>query len=498
MKAESIFRHRNRGWGLAALAFLAFAFSAVTLFRLQRSTAAARVTISSTINEGQRNEILAKFVQLAAPHGLMLRPVQIADASELLARVDSGALDLGVVPGGIDFSRYPNIRQVTSLQVLPLHVLVKEEIADEVTTHLGALRGKSVNLGPGEGSITYWLAREVLAFAGLSPGARGRPGDYRATSLSPLQLVAESDRARLPDAFFYATPLPSPIVSHLVQRRYRLVPLLFRDAFALGAMADSLREPVREPAGTGRSPPKSDEHPIILREQVSDIVIPAFTYQADPGVPPVPLHTLGMKALLIANHRVERAVVSRVLAAIFQTRFAKIIQPPLDVHRLEEVPEIPWHPGSVEYLDLSKPVLTNEFLSKLVDLFSIAGPILGGVLFLWQYARRRTRFRNERSFEAYIAKVNAVEEAALEHARNDHGPLDEAELERLWSALSQLKTQALGRFARGEITGEAMLTSFLTHVNDTRAHLAHLIDGRRAGHDASRPVEPTLPEGIGS
>ena len=89
-------------------------------------------------------------------------------------------------------------------------------------------------------------------------------------------------------------------------------------------------------------------------------MIPAFTYQADPGVPPAPLHTFGTRALLIANRRVGRDTVCRILTVLFQTRYAKIVQPPLDLHRLEEIPEIPWLPGSVAFLELSKPVLTGR------------------------------------------------------------------------------------------------------------------------------------------
>ena len=477
MFVQRIARHPYRGWGLAFLAFLAFAMAAAALARWRRTRAPVRLTVASGVSEGQRSETLARFALLSAPHGLILRPVETSGSADAIERVDSGALDIAVVQGGIDFSGYPNIRQVTSLQVLPLHLLVKEEIADEVTTHLGALRGKVVNLGTRAGTGTYRLAREVLAFAGLDTGGADEPGDYHASTLSSLQLAAEDDRARLPDAIFVVASLPSPFVRLLVeQRRYRLVPLLFRDAFTLAAMYESVPDPARARRSDRArgSTPEADRRPILLREQIADTVIPAFTYQADPGVPAAPLHTLGVRALLIANRRVEADVVARLLEVLFQTRFAKIVQPPLDIHRLEEIPEVPWHPGSVAYLERSKPVLTGEFVSELVNLCSIAGPIIGGMFVLWQYIRRRSRFRSEQSFEAYITKVSALEHAALE--RENDAPLDQVELERLWLELGQLKAEAVGKFARGEITGEAMLTSFLTHVGDARAHLAHVIE----------------------
>jgi TRAP-type uncharacterized transport system substrate-binding protein len=459
------------------MAFLAFALAAAMVVRGWRQSSPVRLTVSSGVSEGQRSETLAAFVLLAAPHGIVLRPVETSDSADAIARVEAGTLDMAAVQGGIDFSGYSNVRQVTSLQVLPLHLLVKEELADEVaTTHLGALRGKVVNLGAGPSTGTYWLARDVLAFAGLDLEVAGQPDDYRPSTLSTLQLAAAGDREPLPDAIFLATPLPSPLVHQLVERRhYRLVPLLFRDAFALGAIFEQVGDVVR------RRQPKIPGHPTILREHIVDTVIPAFAYQADPGVPPAPLHTMGVKALLITNHRVAPAVISRVIEVLFQTRYAKLVQPPLDLHRLEEIPEIPWHPGAVEYLERSKPALTGEFVSQLVNLFGIAGPVCGGVLFLWQSFRQRSRLQSEQRFETYIAKVSALEQAALECEQNGDGRCDPAELERLWRELGALKAEALGKLTEGEMTSEAALTSFLTHVNDARSHLAHRINQARAG-----------------
>ena len=197
-------------------------------------------------------------------------------------------------------------------------------------------------------------------------------------------------------------------------------------------------------------------------------MIPAFTYQADPGVPPTPLHTLGMKALLIANHRVEPDVVGRILNVLFQTRYAKIVQPPLDIHRLEEIPEIPWHPGSVAYLERSKPVLTGEFVSELVNLCSIAGPIWAGCSSSGSTSAGARGSGASRASRPTSPRSAPSNRQALDRERTRAGPIDPAELARLWYALGQLKAEAVGKFARGEITGEAMLTSFLTHVNDAR------------------------------
>src|SRR5262249_13621286 len=152
-------------------------------------------------------------------------------------------------------------------------------------------------------TATYWLAHDVLAFAGLalpSPGRKGA-GDYTVSTLSPAQLQAESGRDRLPDALFLVAPPPAALARGLVQRdEYRLVPLRFRDAFALEAIVrpDGVR------TGVDQRAHDSTRHPFVLREHVVDTVIPAFTYQADPGVPAEPLHTFGLTALLVAHRDV--------------------------------------------------------------------------------------------------------------------------------------------------------------------------------------------------
>jgi hypothetical protein len=96
------------------------------------------------------------------------------------------------------------------------------------------------------------------------------------------------------------------------------------------------------------------------------------------------------------------------------------------------------------------------------------------LLCFWQWVRQRSRAHRERSFEGYIARVSALERAALALEQTDR--LDPAALADLQRSLAQLKDEALSRFARGELNGEAMMTSFLTHVNDARAYLANLIE----------------------
>lgn len=449
------------------LAAGAFALAGVFLLRLGLESAPARVTVSSGMSDSLGGDLMRAFARLAAPYGLDVRPVESGGAVEAIAQVDRGKLDMAFVVGALDFTPYRNIRQVVSLNVQPLHLLVKKELADAASVHLGALRGKVVDLGGGKGAASYWLARSVLEFAGLRPAPSSSTGegegDYIATTRSADAIYAEKDPDKLPDALFMVTMLPSPVVHRLVaERDYRLVPLPFRDAFALGALTVS-------PSSRPGPAPRSDQAIAILKERIADTVIPAMSYQGDPPIPPAPIHTLCMPTLLIANRRVGDETVERALDALFHSRFAKIVHPALDTNRLREIPEMPWHNGSLRYLARSQPILNGESLNVLVDVVTIAGPLCAGVLFLRHWLQQRTRFRSEQSFEAYMAKVSELERLAA----GFEGPAASRaeEVERLSRELARLKAEALGRFTRGEIEGSELITSFLAHVNDARAHL---------------------------
>ena len=72
-----------------------------------------------------------------------------------------------------------------------------------------------------------------------------------------------------------------------------------------------------------------------------------------------------------------------------------------------------------------------------------------------------------------MLKVAAIEQQALDL---EIGPtLDLRELLRLQVELNRLKNEALSRFAEGKLEGEALMSGFVTHVNDARDYLTRLI-----------------------
>jgi TRAP-type uncharacterized transport system substrate-binding protein len=456
---------RYRGWVLIALGALAFCVAAIVLVQIARLKAPIRVTIAHDHSRLKHPAALQRLANLARRNGLELQLLETQSSRAVLESVDSGKLDFALIPGGFDFSGYRNLRQVTGLHVEPLHLLVKAELADNASSHLNALRGKRVQLGGGPETGSYWLAHEVLAFVGLSDKA----GDYVVSTRPLAQVLKEEDRAQRPDAIFVVDTLPSNWVRSLVaDKHYRLVGLPFRAAFALGAMSE-----ITPPDG-GATPHEF----VLLKEHILDTIIPAFTYGADPGVPPEPVHTLGMTVLLVTNAHTSREAVMRMLDTIYNTRFAKLSTPPLDARLLEQIPELPWHPGSIDYRELAKPVFTGESLSTLGNWFTIGGPIVGFVACVWQWFRQRKGARREESFELFLVKVSEIEREAMDLDLS--GKCDLASITRLQHALGRLKAEALEKFHNDELQGEALMTSFLTHVNGTRDYLLSLLLTQRA------------------
>jgi hypothetical protein len=196
-------------------------------------------------------------------------------------------------------------------------------------------------------------------------------------------------------------------------------------------------------------------------------------YEIEPGVPPEPLHTLGTRLLVVARRDLPAVAIRRLLDVVFNSPFAQVIQPPLDAKLLEVRPELPWHAGTTDFVRRNSPLIAGDVIDLVEKEVSIIGVLAGGILCLVQWLRRRSRWRRERGFEAYILKVADVERRALELSRAP--ALDLPALLELQEDLIRIKGEALQRFADGELDGEELMSGFLTHVSDARDFLVRLI-----------------------
>ena len=238
----------------------------------------------------------------------------------------------------------------------------------------------------------------------------------------------------------------------------------------------------------------------MARFRIYPTLIPAFTYGVEPPSPPEPLATFGPRLLLVAHKSISPLAVRRVLEAIFSGEFAQYYRPPLDPSLLDLAPEYPWHLGTDEFREYHKPILAGDVVDLLEKTTSLAGAIAGALFFLWQWLRQYYRRKRELGFEAYILKVAAIEQKALDLELG--AMLDLKELLRLQVDLSRIKNEALSRFAEGRLEGEALISGFVTHVNDARNYLTRLILHERdnlenRAQSENRPAEELWFETIG-
>ena len=459
-------RRSFRDWTVGGLAVLAFGLAAWAFFRGEVEGRPFALSITGCNRFELRHQIAGMLKEEAGRHGITLVIRAAAGSEEALRWVDSGALDLALVQGGLHPAGLHHVRQVAALMVEPLHLLVKPEIfgkggdspADR-SERLQELKGKTINIGPATGG-THWMSLEALRFIGLEPDTATTPGDCRIEIRGPAELERIDDPEDLPDAVFLTSALPSRVAKHLVTTHgYRLVGLPFAEAFALDAFNDP------EGGGSGF---------VVDKMHVHDAIIPAFTYQVDPvPVPPEPVHTLGARMLLVARDDVDPGAIAGLLGVILETRFARVAKPGLGIDLLDLPPELPLHDGTRAFLRRSKPLIAGDLLDLLDKAATIGAPAIGGALFVWQWYRQRTRRRRDEGFEHYIGRVTEIERRALQLEMD--ALLELRELLRLQHDLGHLKAEALARFVDGELAGEDLMSGFLAQVNDARNYLARLI-----------------------
>lgn len=460
-------RRRHQGRLLGALALLALAISGWLVGRLVSLSPRAGVTISAGNTEGIWYRYLLNFVHHSANPDLPLSAVITSGTLDMLERVDRGELDFALVTGGYDFNRYPHVRQAAALSILPLHLLVKPELYDAASRDFGVLRGKTINLGSGRRTGTYWLSREVLSFAGLPPT------EYRASDMTSEQLRAIDDPKRLPDAIFIVTRPPSGLVDRLVQRfGFRLVALPFGQAFRATALAG--QEPV-PPDGIA-----------VQKAHIPDTIIPAYSYAVSPPVPAQDLPTLGSRLLLVCAEKVPARTVYLLLDAFIETPFAHLIEPPLTPDIVKQAAEAPWHQGAIDYRQRDQPVVTGELIDILSNSLQLMLPLGGGVLLLWGWLRTRVLTDRERRIDRFIALISGVEQRALQLGQER--PIDHRSIQSLHQELSTIKDAALEKIAKGEAGSPLLVSTLFSHLSDVRAYLTELERSETHESDSQRGV----------
>jgi TRAP-type uncharacterized transport system substrate-binding protein len=432
-----------------------------------------RMTAGNPI--GMRHQLALRLKEDVKRQNLTLEVLPSHGSEQDLDSVNRREVDVALVQGALTPGGRQDVRQVAALHVEPMHLLVKKELYKEASASLTALRGKTVDLDE-IGSGAHSLATAILDFAGLQPRDRDPANGYISRSLDRKLLFTEEDTARLPDAVFLLSTLPSPTVAFLVTRHgYRLVPLPFAEAFALQSLAEPMEVNEQQPA---------KGHVVMGRIQAA--TIPAFTYGIEPAVPEKPLPTLGARLLLVAHKDVPARAAFQLVEATYGAEFGQVVRPPLDSKLMDLPPEFPWHSGAELYQKRNAPLLSGETMDSAHKAVAILAALVSGLFVLWQWYKQHAQGGWGKGFHHYIAQVTR-----LEQSLTGAGPgrsLAVAELLALKDQLARIKMQALDDFARGGEAGKELFAGFLTHLHDVRDRLTHLIQQKGDEAEANDPA----------
>ncbi len=455
-----------------------------------RGTAVLRnvsLTMTGGDAAGLRHRLAVDLARQAPDFGLSISIQPTRGSEAALDAVERGDVDIAFVQGGLASARNTRIRQVSALHIEPLHLLADPELFHAIVRDgLGALAGHSINVGSSS-SGTYALSSEVLEFVGLQPSTANVPpassnNDDRTFIQNTLGYadLFKAARSELPDALFTVSSLPSPLATLMIEQHgFRLVELAFGEALSLQALNE-----------LGESPAAGS----IDKRLIFRTLIPNHTYSVRLAEPPEPLTTLGTRMLLVAHERVDEQVIQRLLDALYDSNFAQAERPPLEPSLLDLPAEFPLHAGAQAYRQRNKPIIAGDAVDYVEKVLAIAATVVGGGFFLFQWSLRRVRRRREASLASYIERVLTIEKESLEN--EVAAQLDLAELIRLQGELAKIKSQAVSKFANGELEGEALIQGLLSLVNDARDQLTRLILHQRENIEQQSSIEQRSPDEI--
>jgi TRAP-type uncharacterized transport system substrate-binding protein len=368
--------------------------------------------------------------------------LQTGGSEDTLNAVQSGKVQIAIVDGGLSPVGRDNVREVTPIFETALHVLMKRQIYEQAMATgdiRAAFRGKTISLSDA-GSGTHTFGAKVLNYLGLTPA------DFTETPETVAFLTnPNTTAAQIPDIVFAASLLPSPVAERLVHDfDYRLFPLSFVDAFRL-----------QDKAAYG-------------------VPIALGTYGISPDVPPTDVVTLGRRLLLVANKNVPDQAIRQLTAAVFESDFAKVYDPPLTTKQLDLLPEFPWHPGALAYVASKSPISQDMINNAVLYMTGIAAwlTVIPGLIFLVRRPLSR-RLRQMSSLKDYVYQVTDVEAQVFDWEESGSESL--ARPLELRRKLVRLKLEAMDLYKQGRIEDPNLLEGFLAHITDLRIHLDTVI-----------------------
>lgn len=339
---EKTRRHakRRRILGIILISLLLL-ISAKLIFNLIPKNYILSVTSGSVLSE--RHFLIKLLQDEAAGNFLSLKVVKTSGALDALELVNSGKVDLALVPGGV-VNSFPNIRHVATLPPEFIHFLVKPSI-----NNLEDLKGQVINMGERR-AATRILARQILSHLDFVADS-----DYVETNFSNEELIGMRSEI-LPDVIVEVSYAPSVLVDFFVKRHgYHILSMPFP-----AALAKRLN-------------------------WIRNVTLNEYTYSILPAVPSKDIPLAGVNLHLVANANIEPKAIVELLKALYGTQINSRFSQKLVEEDLLIPSGYPVSAGTMLYLDSKKPILTEELADKLSTLFQLLMSLFSILVLVWKW-----------------------------------------------------------------------------------------------------------------
>lgn len=432
-----------------------------------------RVAAGSAV--ARRFQIAQYLAKQAGEAGIEMDIVANAGFEESMRQLADGTVDMALVSSGLESAEAAHVQVLAGLDVAPLHVLVRRELAEQGISLVEAVKGRRVNVGA-VGTNDRELASDVLAFLQLRGGTAAELAagkcDYEAEDLTKDEIEAQAEDVQeldgaarervlrqIPDVVLTIASLPSPVVQELLDTgEYALAPFPYAEPYLL--------------SGLGGKKEVDDRGEYLDRSYVEAAAVPTAMYVGDKPTPAENCPTIGLRTLLVAREGLSKPLVQHLMHVMFETDFTRQIKP-LSPRQVATTYSI--HDGAAAYLDRNAPFITSEFCENLSGALSLFGAFSAGALSLYSYLRRRKIRRPDE----YIEQIRTVD-AMFSQPEGDVAALKpDAMVRELDTRLIKLKEQLIHDYCNKKIEGEMVVLSILSMVADSRAEL------RRATRDGA-------------
>ena len=328
--------------GIALIALLLL-ISAKLIFNLIPQNYILSVTSGSVLSE--RHFLITLLQDEVAENFLSLKVTKTAGSLDALELVNSGKLDLALVPGGLIHS-FPNVRHVATLPPEFIHFLVKPNIKN-----LEDLKGKVINMGERRES-TRILARQILSHLDFVADS-----DYVETNFSNEELIGMRSDI-LPDVIVEVSYAPSVLVDFFVKRHdYHVLAMPFP-----AALAKRL-------------------------SWITNVTLSEYTYSIIPPVPSKDMPLAGINLHLVANANAEPKAIAELLKALYGPQINSRFSQKLVKEDLLIPSGYPVSAGTMLYLDSKKPTFTPELTDKLSTMFQLLMSLCSILVLIWKWFR---------------------------------------------------------------------------------------------------------------